>query len=265
MKKTLIVEELTKLLESIESEGYCNNYDRLDYELNVKLRGMTYFDSTELAAMYPKKYTARINKEFTDETIQEIVDEAIEWEGRSFIEDYLKGCSISSREWYMEEVMPKIEAETPTGYFLLDKIKTKAGKIKELNKWIRNEEEEKKAIDQVCDAGLYGRMGGHFCFRTGIRIKIDTFLNEIDECYSFEEANQKYREILKSHERALFILDQAKKTVDSIKKTGMLDEIKHRIDDFIDEWDKQDQAAREIKQAKTLAKKHGYILATILN
>lgn len=263
MNKKQYIDALRSEAKWLDESLYGSHYRADGYSVDVKLHGKAFADVSDVIDGYKKRYHERIREQFTDEEVSRIWYEWVEFEQRYVIEDWLKGCTITSEEWWLENVGKKIEAGESTGYPYIDKLKSKASKMRRLGEWIRKDKKEGGYINKIQDAGFYGRQGGHFCITpvSGLELH-DTMYRLSDELEAGEctlaIARCDADSYLHEARAVRWVLDTVKRMSESME---FAEELRNHIDDAVSGFEDDDKRAREVKYAGTIAKKYGYILA----
>jgi hypothetical protein len=134
--------------------------------VNVKIRGSMYIDIDDLIEeKYPKlSDTSKelIREEFTESHMSDLYTQWIEDQARYFIDQFLKGYTHSTREWYRERLYKKIVTGEETDYPALDELPDKKSKLRMMMRWVRKDEEalEHQSNLNHDEIGFFGRSGG---------------------------------------------------------------------------------------------------------
>ena len=109
--------------------------------------------------------------------------------------------------------------------------------------------------------GFYGRSGGWFGVSGKVYEEFEELLLDLDDNdYTFGQINQ-YHDIggmFAKVEAITWVLNEADKYN---KGLTFKDELTYKIEEFVSEITDQLKEEKEVKTAKTLAEKHGYVLA----
>jgi len=108
--------------------------------------------------------------------------------------------------------------------------------------------------------GFYGRSGGWFGVNGKVYEEFEELLLDLDDDYTLDQIYQ-YHDIegmLAEVEAVKWVLDEADKFN---KGLDYQDELIFRIEEFVENIKIDIKNRKEVKTAKTLAEKHGYILA----
>lgn len=231
MSKLITVDEVRKqLVEEVRKQLVERDYYHSGqhwYEANVKV--YSFGDIDEVLKKYPKRYHERIKEHFTDEYINSL---RYEWLNQEY--DQFK-YEISDAKACLKDAKQ--------GGWIID-----AGLID-------------RAYNLITNDYLLGRSGGHWCIEVSEDYEdtLDNIEYELeDEENKLEDYQEQLQDILKDQLALAHILEFANRYAKSLEFNYELD---FRVEEYIEELKKENQDNKEIKQAKTLASKHGYILA----
>jgi hypothetical protein len=107
--------------------------------------------------------------------------------------------------------------------------------------------------------GLYGRSGGWFGVTSDVEDNLEALLMDIEdmklkELYKYHDIDSYFQKV----EAIKWVLNEADKYNKGLK---WKDELEFKVEEFVGEKKEDIQKEKELNQARTLAKKQGYILA----
>ena len=223
MDKLLTIEDVRKAL--VERSYYDSG--KKYYSANVKV--YSFGDIDEVLKKYPTKYHNRVKQYFKNEYINSL--------------------------WYqwLEDSFEQFKYEISDAKACL-----KDGKQGNLSIYANLID---RAYNLITEDYLLGRNGGHWCF--DISEDYEDILNNIeyeleDEDNKLEDYQEQLKDIIEDQHAINHILEFASAYAKSLDFNYELD---YRVSEYIEELKTEDQSNKEIKQAKTLAAKHGYIIA----
>jgi len=228
--------------------------------VNVKLYDLKSYDTVDIADKlkevgWKKKRIKKVLNFLNDDWIQSVVNNWIEWECEYLSNDWVGGCTVSSRE-YWSNLMRDVLAGKPTNYPVLEELTDINAKVEELQKWIESDAEMRDALKHLDNPGFFGRSSGWFALAPYPQKEIDTIrsmvhdlectMNDIlidlfgDEPMDVSDYVMDFHETVLETEENLKDLDEFARAMkfihDQIKKmvpTDPWDEILFRIEEIL--------------------------------
>lgn len=259
MTKKQLKAKAEKALEYLEEVSRSYDY-RTVYCVNVKRYG-DYIDIDDLIGGYSKRVQEAIKEEFTDEHINDLHWHWLEYEGEYFCKDFLTGCTINSAKHY-QELRELVKAGKPTIYPYIDRRLSIKSKLTLIDMWDKNDRKIETHLSyiDIKTAGLYGRMGGWFGVRSDVASNLENLLFSlsIGDTMAEIDASHDITGYFSEVDAIQWVLNEAKKFNDGL---SFEEELKYRIEEFVSDLEVELKKEKEVKTAKTLAEKHGYLLA----
>jgi hypothetical protein len=171
------------------------------------------------------------------------------------IEGYSKKLKEAVRAEFTDEYIGGLYQdwlESEANYFIEDFLKDNCCEDENVKKYMPFLNEG--------SIGLYGRSGGWFGVTSEVADNLEALLTDLDSGMKLQEVYE-YHDIdsyFDTIEAIEWVLDEADKYN---KGMSWKDELIFRIDEFVEEKKEELQAEKEVNQARSLAEKHGYILA----
>ena len=225
MKK---IEKLQKEAEEV-TEKITEERDYYDHKRYFSVNVKRYNDGVDvdgLIAKYPKKYQKGLKDIFTDEWVDKLYWQWLEDEERYLLDVFEGGVDLNWRVGeYYDEDDAKIMAKRQLFF----------------------------------DYGFAGRSGGHFVFDSNVDEEdILEDIRNTDDVEYIEERLETLKDLLES---VLYIKNDVSARNKSLK---FEDEIIFRLDEELENVKAEVKSVEEVKKAKKLAKRNGYVLAKLI-
>jgi len=188
----------------------------------------------------------------TDKWITDQFNWYLEDQARYLTEEFLKGCAISSPDYWNTEI-EKVLTGVKTGYPSIDRKRSEKTKIAVIKRWMYKDQKEQGYLDLLDEKamGFFGRSGGWFAIAN---------YNTLESLIDSVEISEEYKE----KEDALYYLKQAKElynafkwlyeTIEGMHKgipTGWKEELEFRLSEELENFCGEDCEIEQKLQAIT--------------